>query len=173
MMQISSFLLLAVTGASVQLMVPQDDVLPMYGCGAGCRIEVEQLSPVEDFGNGWRKVKVEKTTWIQVWNEETQRPEDGPPNWRGAEHKRISWLYANCSTEVFATADNPHMVNASYMDVYYREGENYGEPKYQTVHGNPFMQWAKLCPVEAERGTKKILDLRRELNEALKNMQKQ
>ena len=173
MMQISSFLLLAVTGGAVQLMVAQDDVLPVYGCGAGCRIEVEQLSPVEDFGNGWRKVKVEKTTWIQVWNEETQRPEDGPPNWSGAEHKRISWLYAKCSTEVFATADNPNMVNASYQDVYYREGEYYGDPKYQTVHGNPFMQWAKLCPVEAERGTKKILDFRRELNEALQKMQKQ
>ena len=79
MMQISSLLLLAVAGGAVQMMVPQDDVLPVYGCGAGCRIEVEQLSPVEDFGNGWRKVKVEKTTWIQVWNEETQRPEDGPP----------------------------------------------------------------------------------------------
>ena len=65
-MQISSFLLLAVTGGAVQLMVPQDDVLPVYGCGAGCRIEVEQLSPVEDFGNGWRKVKVEKLSLIHI-----------------------------------------------------------------------------------------------------------
>ena len=76
MKQISPLLLLAVTGASVQLMVPQEDILPVYGCGAGCRIEVKQLSPEEDFGSGWRKVKVEKNTWIQVWNEETQRPED-------------------------------------------------------------------------------------------------
>ena len=65
------------------------------------------------------------------------------------------------------------MVDASYQDVYYREGEYYGETKYQTVHENPFMQWAKLFPVEAERGTKKILDFRRELDEALQEMQKQ
>ena len=49
-----------------------------------------------------------------------------------------------------ATADNSNMQDASSQDVCYREGESAGEPKYQTVHGNPFMQWAKLCPVVAE-----------------------
>ena len=42
------------------------------------------------------------------------------------------------------------MLNATYQDVYYREGEYNGEPKYQNVHGNLFMQWAKICPAEAE-----------------------
>ena len=59
------------------------------------------------------------------------------------------------------------MLSATYQDVYYREDEYNDEPKYQTDHGNPFMQWAKICPVEAERGTKKILDFRRKLKEAL------
>ena len=49
-----------------------------------------------------------------------------------------------------STADNRNMLNATYQDIYYREGEYNGEPKYQTVHGNLFMQWAKICPVEAE-----------------------
>ena len=31
-----------------------------------------------------------------------------------------------------------------------------GEPKFQTVAGNPFMQWAKLCPAEAIDGIKFI-----------------
>ena len=42
------------------------------------------------------------------------------------------------------------MLNTTYQDVYYREGEYNGELKYQNVHGNIFMQWAKICPVEAE-----------------------
>ena len=154
-------------------MAPQDDTLSVYGCGAGCRVEVEQFSPVEDLDNGWRKVKLEKTIWVQKWNEDTQRIEDAPPMWRGADHKRISSLYANCSTGVFPTADNSNMQDASSQDDYCREGESAGEPKYQTVHGNPFMQWAKLCPVEAERGSKIIEDNRKQLIEALQSMQKQ
>ena len=59
------------------------------------------------------------------------------------------------------------MLDGSYQYVYYREGEYNGEPKYQTIHRNPFMQWAKLCSVEAERGAKKILDFRGQLKEAL------
>ena len=172
-MQTSSFLLLAVTGRTIQLMTPQDDILSVYGCGVGCRVEVEQFSPVEDLDNGWRKVKVEKIIWVQKWNEHTQRAEDAPPMWRGADHKRISWFYANCSTGVFATADNSNMQDASSQDLYYREGESTGELKYQTVHGNPFMQWAKLCPVAAERGSKIIEDNRKQLIEALQNMQMQ
>jgi len=35
------------------------------------------------------------------------------------------------------------------------------------------MQWAKICTVEAERGSKKIDDFRRQLNEALKNLRNQ
>ena len=93
--------------------------------------------------------------------------------WRGTDRKRISWLYANCSTELFATADNPNMQDAFYQDVYYREGESAGEPKYRTVHGNPFMQWVKLCPTEAETGSKIIEENTRQLIEALQSMQKQ
>ena len=42
------------------------------------------------------------------------------------------------------------------QDVYWREGDAAGEPKFQTVAGNPFMQWAKLCPAEAIDGIKFI-----------------
>ena len=59
------------------------------------------------------------------------------------------------------------MLNATHQDFYYRKGEYNGEPKYQTVDGNPFIRWAKKCPVEADRGAKKILDYRRQLKEAL------
>ena len=65
MMQTSSFLLLAVTGGTIQLMAPQDDILSVYGYGVGCRVEVEQFSSVEYLDNGWRKVKVEKIIWVQ------------------------------------------------------------------------------------------------------------
>ena len=65
MMQTSSFLLLAVTGGTIQLIAPQDDILSVYGYSVGFRVEVEQFSPVEDLDNGWRKVKVEKIIWVQ------------------------------------------------------------------------------------------------------------
>ena len=65
------------------------------------------------------------------------------------------------------------MLNATHQDFYYRKGEYNGEAKYQTVDGNPFIRWAKKCPVEAERGNKKIDDFRKELDKALQEMKKQ
>ena len=38
---------------------------------------------------------------------------------------------------------------------------------HKASYGNLFMQWAKICPIEAERGAQKILDFRRQLKEAL------
>ena len=34
------------------------------------------------------------------------------------------------------------------QEVYWREGDAAAEPKFQTVVGNPYMQWGKLCPAE-------------------------
>ena len=48
--------LLLITPAG--LTVPQEHVLPVFGCGTGCRVETEQLSLPEEMPDGWIKVKV-------------------------------------------------------------------------------------------------------------------
>ena len=50
--------LLLVAGALAPIAIPQDSVLPVYGCGTGCRIETEQLSlprglPIPCIGSGF------------------------------------------------------------------------------------------------------------------------
>ena len=45
--------------------VPQDHVLPVFGCGTGCRVETEQLALPERMPDGWWRVKVRQSTWIQ------------------------------------------------------------------------------------------------------------
>ena len=54
--------LLLITPAG--LTVPQEHVLPVFGCGTGCRVETEQLSLPEQMPDGWIKVKVRQRTWI-------------------------------------------------------------------------------------------------------------
>ena len=65
---------------------------------------------------------------------------------------KSSLLNALIGEERFAVSKNPDRRDAWEQDVFYREGEFSGYPKYGTVHGNPFMRWAKLCPLEARRG---------------------
>ena len=45
--------LLLITGTLAPIAIPQDSVLPVYGCGASCRIETEQLSLPEQMDDGW------------------------------------------------------------------------------------------------------------------------
>ena len=65
-------------------------------------------------------------------------------------------MFADCKGERFATSKNPDRTNSWEQDVFYREGPSAGEPKFQTVAGNPFMRWAKLCPMEATEGERLI-----------------
>ena len=47
------------------LSMPQEHVLPVFGCGTGCRVETEQLSLPERMPDGWLRVKVRQRTWVQ------------------------------------------------------------------------------------------------------------
>ena len=59
-------LLFLLTGVMNPLTVPQEHVLPVFGCGTGCRVETEQLSLPEVMDDGWIKVKVRQCTWINA-----------------------------------------------------------------------------------------------------------
>ena len=80
-------------------------------------------------------------------------------------------MFADFKGERFATSKNPDRTNSWEQDVFYREGPSAGGPKFQTVVGNPFMRWAKLCRAEAVEGQQQIRDMFRGFREALENNQ--
>ena len=65
-----SFLLLFLASTQA-LAVTQEDVLPIFGCGTGCRVETEQLSLPNRMPDGWLKVKVRQRIWVQKCDRET------------------------------------------------------------------------------------------------------
>ena len=136
------------------LSIPQSHVLPVFGCGTGCRVETEQLSRPEQMPDGWIRIKVRQSTWIAScdWKTSPLVCVDEPASGRAGPPIQELWLFADCKGERFASSKNPDRSDAWEQDVFYREGEFTGYPKYQTVHGNPFMRWAKLCPLEAIKG---------------------
>jgi len=147
-----------VVGAISTQPIPQNSVLPVFGCGTGCRVETEQLSLPEQMHDGWIRVKVKQRTWIQRcdWDTTPLKCVDEPASGRAGPPVQTLWLFADCKGERFAASKNPERTNAWEQDVFYREGPSAGGPKFQTVAGNPFMRWAKLCPAEAEEGMKWI-----------------
>ena len=143
--------------------VPQEHVLPVFGCGISCRVETEQLSPPEQMPDGWLRIKVRQRTWVQNCNWKTKKCVDEPASGRAGPPVQDLWLFADCKGERFATSKNPDRTDAWEQDVFYRDGASAGEPKFQTVAGNPFMRWAKLCPAEAEEGLQQIRGMFRDL----------
>ena len=148
-----AFLLLFLTTPQ-GLAVTQEHILAVFGCGTGCRVETEQLALPQRMRDGWLRVKVRQRIWIQKcdWKTSPLVCVDEPASGRAGPPIQVLWLFANCPGERFATSKNQDRSNAWEQDVFYREGEFAGYPKYQTVHGNPFMRWAKLCPLEARKG---------------------
>ena len=151
-------LLLLLVGIPQAVATTQQHVLPVFGCGSGCRVETEQLSLPERMPDGWWRVKVRQRTWVQKCDWETTPLQcvDEPASGRAGVPVQDLWLFAECNRERFAVSQNPQRKDAWEQDVFYREGEFAGYPKYQTVHGNPFMRWAKLCPMEAREGERLI-----------------
>ena len=143
-------LLFLLTGVMNPLIVPQDHILPVFGCGTGCRVEPEVMN------DGWLRVKVRQRTWIHTCDWDTKECRDEPASGRAGPPVTDIWLFADCAGERFSTSKNADRTDSWEQDVFYREGDVAGKPKYQTVHGNPFMRWAKLCPAEGEDGMRSI-----------------
>ena len=157
--------LLLITGTLAPIAIPQDSVLPVYGCGASCRIETEQLSLPEQMDDGWIRLKVRRRTWINRCNWETRECIDEPASGRAGPPVADVWLFADCTGERFASSSHADRSDAWEQSVFLEDGS----PRFQTVYGNPFMQWAKLCPSEAVDGLTFIRRIgerfRRELND--------
>ena len=148
--------------------LPQDQVLAVVGCGTGCRVENEQLSLPERMADGWLRVKVRQRIWVQRCDWETNPLScwDEPGAGRAGPPLQEVWLFADCKGEKFARGIEEDRSDASEQNVFHQEGEWKGTPAFQTYLGNPFMQWAKLCPSEAKEGEyqmRSILDSLRNL----------
>ena len=140
--------------ASILSVVPQTNVVEKIGdfrCGNGCKYQMrfEQLSPMEEIGNGWRKVKLIKRTFF--WNHELQKFEqkgfrDTPKHpfagsWRG-------WNYANCTTKQFTfrsvnySVEPPPPVGSERNPFVVLNSS----PVSSTESGSAFEQWRSMCP---------------------------
>ena len=100
--------------------VPQDHVLPVFGCGTGCRVETEQLALPERMPDGWWRVKVRQRTWIQKCDWDTTPLEcvDEPASGRAGPPVQDLWLFADCKGERFATSKSPDRSDAWEQSVY-------------------------------------------------------
>ena len=147
--------------------VPQDHVLPVFGCGTGCRVETEQLALPERMPDGWWRVKVRQSTWIQRCDWDTTPLECVDELWEGRTPPiKDLWLFADCPGKRFASSKNPDRSDAWEQSVFHEEGNWKGTPKFQSVYAAPFLRWAKLCPAEAVEGKQQIKDMFRSLRKA-------
>ena len=147
--------------------VPQDHVLPVFGCGTGCRVETEQLALPERMPDGWWRVKVRQSTWIQRCDWDTTPLECVDELWEGRTPPiKDLWLFADCPGKRFASSRNPDRSDAWEQSVFHEEGDWKGTPKFQSVYAAPFLRWAKLCPAEAVEGKQQIKDMFRSLRKA-------
>ena len=147
--------------------VPQDHVLPVFGCGTGCRVETEQLALPERMPDGWWRVKVRQSTWIQRCDWDTTPLECVDELWEGRTPPiKDLWLFADCPGKRFASSKNPDRSDAWEQSVFHEEGDWKGTPKFQSVYAAPFLRWAKLCPAEAVEGKQQIKDIFRSLRKS-------
>ena len=144
---------------SFPLVIPQNNVIERIGCGTGCQIRFQQLSPMEEIDDGWRKVKVKSTTFI--WDYETNQFEQ--KSFRGKVGSGVSesWNYANCQKKLFTRRSKnylskPPLGKSGSIDFLVFED---GKPIYGTAFGSPFQQWAVMCPhTETAREGNEYLD---------------
>jgi hypothetical protein len=154
----NSILLSLVLTTPQGLSVTQEHVLPVFGCGTGCRVETEQLSLPQRTPDGWLRVKVRQRTLVQKcdWKTTPIQCVDEPASGRAGPPVQDLWLFADCPGKRFATSKNPDRSDAWEQSVFHEEGDWKGTPKFQTYTGNPFMRWAQLFPVEAVEGKQQI-----------------
>ena len=157
-----------VAGALAPVVIPQDSVLPVYGCGTGCRVETEQLSLPERMDDGWIRLKVRRRTWINTCDWDTRECVDEPASGRAGTPVADVWLFADCKGRRFASNSRSDLSDARIKSVFHEDGS----PKFQTVYGNPFMQWAKLCPAEGIEGIKFIDGFWERFRQELQNLRR-
>ena len=139
--------------------VLQTNVIEKFSCGAGCHKKVEQLTPMVDLGDGWRKVKIKSTTYI--YNLAAQKLEQRT---RDPLHNGIStkWNYSNCKTKIFTQRSKEYFAAPPAPEARYERNQNAflsdGKPNFYSVNGSVFQRWRAMCPetAAAKKGTEEV-----------------
>ena len=129
--------------------VLQTNVIEKFSCGAGCHKKVEQLTPMVEIGDGWRKVKVKKNNYFLPY--ETRDFVKGGIRDIPTEVMGIGWNYSNCTKKLFTRRYK------EYFSAPSQSNDNVGLQKFQPaflrdgtsnrfVYRSIFQQWAKMCP---------------------------
>ena len=155
--------------------VLQTNVIEKFSCGAGCHKKVEQLTPMVDLGDGWRKVKIKSTTYI--YNLAAQKLEQRT---RNPFHSGIStkWNYSNCKTKIFTQRSKEYFAAPPAPEARYERNQNAflsdGKPNFYSVNGSVFQRWRAMCPetAAAKKGTEEVRAWWDNVINMLKNRQK-
>ena len=133
-------------------MVLQNNMIPREPCGTGCHYKIRHLSQMEEIGNGWRKVKVKKTSYL--WNHATKKLEQRGFRQLLGSGVYTGWNYAHCKKKLFTfrsknyfsapppLADETSASLGGTKNVFYN-----GYPKNSTSSGFLYQQWRAMCPV--------------------------
>lgn len=129
---------------------------------------------MEEIDDGWRKVKVRRTTFI--WDYETNQFEQ--KSFRGKVGSGVteSWNYANCQKKLFTRrlenySSEPPLAESGGIDLLVFKD---GKPIFETVFGSPFQQWAVMCPhtETAKEGNQYLNGLGNHWKEILKKIRR-
>ena len=82
------------------MIVAQSNVIQREPCGTSCHSKIRQLTPMEEIGNGWRKVKVKKTSYL--WNHATKELEQRGFRQLLGSGVYTGWNYAHCKKKLFS-----------------------------------------------------------------------
>ncbi len=130
--------------------VLQTNVVEKFSCGAGCYWELEQLTPMVEIGEGWRKLKVKHTPYI--WRTATVLEQRAPyPDSPIGSGVGTSWTYSNCKTNILTTRSKEYFSPPpSPPEEKWERNLNAflknGEPNFHSVNMSVFQRWRAMCP---------------------------
>jgi hypothetical protein len=130
---LSSFLLVTQEPA-----LSQSASLGRRGCGAGCGIEITELSQPSDMGNGWKKLLIREQYFLMEPNGTWRKAFPNELRWSPTQQY---WIFAHCSGTSFARGQRSDGSDATSESIY----EDDGSKKTTSVSGNVYDQWEALC----------------------------
>ena len=108
------------------------------GCGAGCEIEITELSQPSDMGNGWRKLLVREQVFLMEPSGSWRKASPNELRWAPSSQY---WIFAHCSGSSFARGQRSDGSDAISESIFAEDGSR----KDASVSGNVYDQWQALC----------------------------
>jgi len=116
----------------------QSASLGSRGCGAGCKVEISELSPPSDMGNGWKKLLIIEQVFLMDSNGSWRKALPGELRWASSSQY---WIFAHCVGSSFARGQRSDGSDSVSESIYADDGTR----KDTTVSGNIYNQWETLC----------------------------